>query len=164
MRRSLLLATLLPVLCGCFPRDQFWQKPDIGQKHTNLTEAAASAAPVRFVSLYAQPQANFPAALYGFTALERLSLRQTGLTALPGEIGKLSRLLWLDLGANQLTELPAAIGELPALTTLYLSDNRLTTLPAAIGNLRALRYLNLDHNEIAALPPQNEEWKEANGY
>ena len=48
MRRSLLLATLLPVLCGCFPRDQFWQKPDIGQKHTNLTEAAASAAPVRF--------------------------------------------------------------------------------------------------------------------
>ncbi|MEI7437429.1 MAG: leucine-rich repeat domain-containing protein, partial [bacterium] len=139
MLRSLTLTLLLTILCGCFPRDQFWKKPDFGRKYTNLTEAAASPTPVRFISLNAQPQPVFPVTLYAFQSLERLSLRQTGLTVLPVEIIKLPKLLWLDLGANQLTELPVTIGELPALTTLYLSDNRLAALPATIGNLQTLR-------------------------
>jgi internalin A len=88
------------------------------------------------------------------TKLTTLNLWRNQLTALPPEIGKLTHLTTLNLWSNQLTALPPEIGELTNLTALYLRDNQLTALPPEIGKLTHLTTLNLRDNQLTALPPE----------
>jgi len=83
-----------------------------------------------------------------------LDLSGMGLTHLPPEIGQLTALTELHLGANQLATLPPEIGQLTALTVLFLHSNQLASLPPEIGQLTALTELYLDSNQLASLPPE----------
>ena len=84
---------------------------------------------------------------------KQLSLHGLGLTALPPEIGKLTKLRVLYLGANHLTTLPPEIGQLKSLEYLAVDYNRLSHLPASIGQLIQLQQLYLSENQLATLPP-----------
>ncbi len=74
------------------------------------------------------------------------------ISAVPPEIGQLTSLETLGLGANRITCVPPEIGQLTALETLDLGRNQLTALPDEIGRLSCLRELNLDHNQLTAVP------------
>ena len=84
--------------------------------------------------------------------LQRLSLGQNRISALPEEIGTLHSLIQLDLHANLLVQLPVALGCLGALRVLNLARNQLCALPSTIGQLIDLRALQVDHNRLTALP------------
>jgi len=88
------------------------------------------------------------------TGATELDLSWLRLTALPPEIGQLTRLQSLDLGGNQLTALPPEIGQLIKLQTLNLRANQLITLPPEIGQLTSLQTMNLRANQLTTLPPE----------
>ncbi|MDJ0838464.1 MAG: COR domain-containing protein [Acidobacteriota bacterium] len=85
---------------------------------------------------------------------EYLDLSALGLTKVPPEIGKLTKLIQLRLEGNQLTTLPPEIGKLTNLTVLDLQENHLPTLPPEIGKLTKLTKLNLIRNQLTTLPPE----------
>ena len=95
-----------------------------------------------------------PAEIGGLTRLSRLNLSGNALTDLPAEIGNLTRLIRLNLAGNALSTLPAEIGNLTSLTRLNLAGNPLTALPAEIGNLIRLSKLNLADNALSTLPAE----------
>ena len=74
---------------------------------------------------------------------------------IPVELGKLSRLKWLNLSYNQFKgKIPEELGNLVNLAGLYLSDNQLEgSMPSWIGNLVNLVGLNLSNNQLSGLIP-----------
>ena len=78
-----------------------------------------------------------------------------GLTELPEEIGRLSRLTHLNLCENKLTTLPRSIGQLTNLVHLDLSGNRLTRRPLGVSaQLPHLRLLGIDGNPFDSSAPE----------
>ncbi|XP_061635492.1 leucine-rich repeat-containing protein 7 isoform X11 [Phyllopteryx taeniolatus] len=98
------------------------------------------------------------------------------LQSIPGSLGKLRQLRYLDLAknrienldtdvsgcealedlllsSNMLQHLPDSIGMLKKLTTLKVDDNQLTSLPGTIGSLCLLEELDCSCNELESLPP-----------
>ncbi|PAN36227.1 hypothetical protein GQ55_6G250400 [Panicum hallii var. hallii] len=71
---------------------------------------------------------------------------------LPDSIGKLTRLVTLDISENRILALPDAIGRLSSLAKLDLHSNRIAQLPESIGDLCNLMYLDLRGNQLASLP------------
>jgi len=90
-----------------------------------------------------------PEAMASITSLD---LSSKGLTALPPEIGLLSRLQILNLENNQISKLPSEIGQLTQLLVLNLGNNQITRLPFEIEKLTLLQQLYLENNKIAILP------------
>uniref|UniRef100_A0A7N8XFR7 Leucine-rich repeat-containing protein 7 n=2 Tax=Mastacembelus armatus TaxID=205130 RepID=A0A7N8XFR7_9TELE len=108
--------------------------------------------------------------------LKELWLDNNSLQSIPGTIGKLRQLRYLDLAknrietldteisgcealedlllsSNMLQHLPDSIGMLKKLTTLKVDDNQLTSLPNTIGSLSLLEELDCSCNELESLPP-----------
>jgi Leucine-rich repeat (LRR) protein len=140
------------LISGCSPSDQFWKKPDIGDKVTTLEEALKHPETVRNLDLFNRGLPGFAAEILTLKNLERLSLRKNTVVTVPDTITSLTALKWLDLGESRLTELNPAVGTLPALSALYLNDNALTVLPITLGDLSRLQYLNADRNKVTAIP------------
>lgn len=168
MKYTLLAGLTAFVVVGCSPSDQFWKKPDIGEKVTSLEAAAKGAATVRNLDLYQKNLKEFPLQILDLASLERLGLRQNAIGTVPDGIAGLAKLYWLDLGQAGLTELNPAVGRLAALQTVYLNDNALTGLPAALGGLAQLTYLNADRNKLTSLPNElgrlsSLKWLRLNG-
>src|SRR5262245_60016705 len=67
-----------------------------------------------------------------------LNLCGLGLETVPPEIGQLTWLESLDLGANRLTSLPAEFWRLTCLIELHLDGNQLVSLPPEIGQFAQL--------------------------
>lgn len=137
---------------GCSPRDQFWKKPDFGEKVTSLDAALKKGAAVRNLDLYNLNLQGFPEGILSLNQLERLGLRKNAIGTVPAGIAGLTKLAWMDLGQAGLTALDAAVGRLPALTTLYVNDNALAALPASLSECKGLTYFNADRNKLTALP------------
>ena len=76
---------------------------------------------------------------------------------LPAELGNLTRLQELNLGANRLVgDIPPELSRLSSLTTLDLSNNQLTgAIPPELGSIAGLRELYLGNNGLTgAIPPE----------
>ena len=85
-----------------------------------------------------------------------LRLRENGLTGqLPGALGILSSLNYLNLGDNALEgTIPAELQILSNLQQFYLWNNRLTgPVPAWLGNLTNLKRLGLSRNQLKGTIP-----------
>ena len=85
-----------------------------------------------------------------------LGLYSNGLSGtIPGELGSLTNLEWLQLNENQLTgAIPTELGSLANLTLLWLNENQLTgEIPTVLGNLTNLTGLSLDDNQLTGEIP-----------
>ncbi|XP_028215248.1 putative disease resistance protein RGA3 [Glycine soja] len=80
-----------------------------------------------------------------FTRLHVLILKNLGMKVLPGSIGDLKSLRYLDLSRNNFNKLPICIGELLHLQTLQLSHClKLKELPDDVNYFASLRHLEVD--------------------
>ncbi|KAL5738987.1 hypothetical protein ACOSQ2_028167 [Xanthoceras sorbifolium] len=95
-----------------------------------------------------------------FHNLERFSVYYNNVSgSIPSQVGRLSKLKYLDLGYNNLAgAIPPEIGNLRNLTWLYLDDNKLTGhIPPTLGHLTKLEFLYLGLNQLSGMLPQ-ELW------
>lgn len=85
-------------------------------------------------------------------------LEGQGLTGpIPVELGKLSNLKVLMLGANKLSgPIPPELADLTHLESLFLNSNELSgEIPIELGNLANLTALSLKHNDLSGpIPPE----------
>jgi small GTP-binding protein len=112
----------------------------------------AKAHYVRWLNLREQLITALPPEIGQLTKIEILRLDNNHLTALPSEIIQLTKLTQLDLSGNQFTALPPELFQMRNLTTLDLSRNKLTALPPEICQLANLGYLELDGNPLTSPP------------
>mmetsp|Transcript_21808 Transcript_21808/g.65365 ORF Transcript_21808/g.65365 Transcript_21808/m.65365 type:complete len:386 (-) Transcript_21808:65-1222(-) len=96
------------------------------------------------------PGKAVPDAVWACSAVTGLTLKGNALGSL-GAVGRLARLVSLDVSENSLTELPD-LGALTALEGLDCSENHLTALPESIGALAKLKKLSAFKNQFKALP------------
>ena len=75
---------------------------------------------------------------------------------LPAELGKLSKLQWLNVGNLHLGgHIPPELGALTELERISMSNSDLTgEIPPELGNLKSLRGLFLGHNELTGEIPE----------
>jgi hypothetical protein len=118
---------------------------------------------------------EFPREIFGLAdTLELLDLSGSGLTVLPDDLGRLSRLRVLFCSGNRFTRLPPSLGDCaalsqvgfrgcglgevpaeslpPGLRWLTLTDNAITTLPEALGDRPLLQKVMLSGNRLESLP------------
>jgi len=110
--------------------------------------------------------------------LDSLSTYKNEVTTLPGEIGRLKNLVWLDLtkafelktispqigklrklkklalAQTEVKVIPTEICNLTNLQTLLLCCNNLTSIPKEIGNLKNLTELDIHSNSVKTLPDE----------
>ena len=84
---------------------------------------------------------NISPTLWQFSQLRILHLRNNNLTAIPGDVMRLTNLVVLDASSNKLHTLPPELGELFNLKDLVLSHNCLRHLPYELGKLFQLQKL-----------------------
>ena len=79
-------------------------------------------------------------------SLTHLGVFDTKIGRLPEQIGRLTKLVELQLTNTGLVALPDSIGNLSSLYYLYLENNKLTSLPTTIASIRFLYSITLDNN------------------
>jgi hypothetical protein len=98
-----------------------------------------------------------PARLFTLPPLQRLCLAGNKFTNLPDDLGRLEKLIDLDVGENQLETLPEGLASLTALQTLRAENNRLAGLPDSFfapDALPALLTLHLRGNPALGIPDE----------
>ena len=146
--RRILAVAVLTTVAGCFQ-----QKAPTRPVSSTSAEGTNQAAAVEFLDLHDQAGAVLPSDLTPFTALRRISLRNTGLTNTPAALSTRSDLVWLDLSENPLPIFPDPEW-IPNVETLYLADTAIAEIPASIGRLTKLSYLNMDRAPLVRLPEE----------
>ena len=86
------------------------------------------------------------------TGLTRLDLSDSGLRALPPEIGSLRALEFLSLGRNPLSALPDGFDRLVNLRVLFFLGCDFETVPRVIGKLPSLFMLSFKANKLSHIP------------
>ncbi|CAG9784632.1 unnamed protein product [Diatraea saccharalis] len=92
-----------------------------------------------------------PDEVTAYVYLEKLLLSQNVIRSVPGTVGGLQSLTYLDLTSNQLTELPREVCQMP-LQVLLVPDNMLSTLPKEIGKMTSLAELDASNNRLTQVP------------
>ena len=105
-----------------------------------------------FLYLHDNRLTELPGSLGGMTALRYLNVSENLLERFPEAICRMTGLMELRISDNRIAELPAAIGGLTRLREMHLRNNGLETLPEEIGGLRELRQLDLRGNPLTSLP------------
>ncbi|XP_020817814.1 leucine-rich repeat-containing protein 40 isoform X5 [Drosophila serrata] len=85
-------------------------------------------------------------------SLTVLTLHDNALVELPSEIGKLEKLMRLNVSHNKLKQLPRETYSLPELRHLNISYNEFNELDPDISDLHMLEFLDAGHNNIQSLP------------
>ena len=131
---------------------------------TKLTDASIAAVAAGCPNLKALmldgstklTKVSLAAIASSFPNLERLFLCDCRFTALPENIGNLSKLRFLDAGRNLLTGLPLSIVQLDDSCTLQLDGNPLQTPPSEIAE-QGLPAIRRYFEQRAAISTQSSE-------
>uniref|UniRef100_A0A0D3E1I2 Uncharacterized protein n=1 Tax=Brassica oleracea var. oleracea TaxID=109376 RepID=A0A0D3E1I2_BRAOL len=83
---------------------------------------------------------------------------------IPGSIGLLSELRFLNLSGNVFTgNIPPSLSNITKLEALDLSRNNLSgEIPQGLGKLSFLSYINFSHNHLQGLVPQSTQFQSQN--
>uniref|UniRef100_A0A4W3K4U4 Erbb2 interacting protein n=1 Tax=Callorhinchus milii TaxID=7868 RepID=A0A4W3K4U4_CALMI len=101
-----------------------------------------------------------PEVLEQLTGLKEFWMDGNRLAVLPGFIGKLKQLTYLDVSKNNIETVDNAISGCENLQDLLLSSNALQQLPDSIGSLKKLTALKVDENQLINLPDSSMALKE----
>uniref|UniRef100_A0A674D6P7 Leucine rich repeat containing 7 n=1 Tax=Salmo trutta TaxID=8032 RepID=A0A674D6P7_SALTR len=93
----------------------------------------------------------YPEVLEQIHNLKELWMDNNSLQKIPGCIGKLRQLRYLDLAKNRIESLDTDISGCECLEDLLLSSNMLQHLPDTIGMLKKLTTLKVDDNQLTSL-------------
>ncbi|KAG1368299.1 putative disease resistance RPP13-like protein 1 [Cocos nucifera] len=105
-----------------------------------------------FVNLYdANLDSMLDCLFTRLTNIRVLRLRKCGIQELPGSIGKLKLLRYLDVSENNIPRLPESLCNLYNLLVLNISDCLIENFPARMTNLVKLRQLVADAKTICKL-------------
>ena len=121
--------------------------PSLAAKKTLLAPLLRAAAPPATME-----ELRAEIARAGAAGTLELDWANRGLTALPEEIGSLTRLEKLNLAGNELSDLPEALASCTALRTLFFLNNRFTAVPSVLGRLPALSMLSFKSNRVEHIP------------
>ena len=97
-------------------------------------------------------QGFIPGSIGGLKQLAFLDIGMNKITSIPSSIGELKNLKRLTVYSTELTEIPESIGEIQGLKVLVLNNNKLTDLPSSIGDILGLEALFIEFNSIDKLP------------
>ena len=98
---------------------------------------------------------EIPAEIGKLTKLKYLDLVKAFLLdTIPPEIGLLKELRMIRLGLTQVSSIPKEIGNLINLETLWLGNNKITSIPKEIGNLKKLTDLDISSNQLKQVPDE----------
>ncbi|XP_071905299.1 plant intracellular Ras-group-related LRR protein 6-like isoform X5 [Coffea arabica] len=86
------------------------------------------------------------------TMLTEINASKNMLSAMPDNIGSLSRLIRLDLHQNRISSIPSSINGCLSLLEFYMGNNDLSSLPAEIGALTKLGTFDLHSNKLKEYP------------
>lgn len=86
------------------------------------------------------------------SSLEFLTIRSCGNVHIPDSIGKLNKLIELEVSYSNLRSIPESIGDLNSLEILDLEENNLIELPESIGYLPNLKEIKLGGNPLKSIP------------
>lgn len=93
--------------------------------------------------------------------MNKLTVADNQLSAVPPEIGKLYSLDRLNLEGNQIETLPAEMANLKMLRDINLKDNRLRQMPKILSQLPKLRFDDDEERKrFFILPNPFEDWQE----
>ncbi len=84
----------------------------------------------------------------------KLSLRNTRMTYLSPNIGRLKNLRILDISGSFIEEIPEEIEQCTQLKSIIANASRLRRIPTTIGNLPKLRVANFGYCKLSAVPPE----------
>ena len=89
-----------------------------------------------------------------------LQLASLGVTVIPPEIGKLDKLIFLDIENNKVKLLPEQFGDLNNLSLLQMNNNQLSDLPKSILklDLDSLPITEINYNRLCDLSSDIEAW------
>jgi len=88
----------------------------------------------------------------GLTSLEKLSLYNVELLAVPVWIAGIPRLRNVELGANKIEEIPGWLMRMPRLEKLGLDNNLLGSLPEGLFEITGLKGLEIGGNPLDRFP------------
>lgn len=96
------------------------------------------------------PESRLPRNRKDLLSLEVLMVEN--ISNLPKQIGNMTNLLKIEIGAHTLLEIPREIGKLVNLRTLSLIEGEILSIPKEVCDLPNLEFLNLDNNLISEIP------------
>ncbi|XP_016355561.1 PH domain leucine-rich repeat-containing protein phosphatase 1-like [Sinocyclocheilus anshuiensis] len=107
-----------------------------------------------------------PSVLEQLPAVERLCMAGNKtlvldgnlLSALPVELGRLQRLVYLGLSFNEFTQVPSVLEQLPAVERLCMAGNKVCVLTLQTFRLLTVKHIDLRLNQISAVLPDEPEF------
>ncbi len=101
----------------------------------------------------------------GFSAkgghVTHLLVKSQGISQLPADINRLTKLEVLHLNSNQLTEVPSGLEKLTGIQYLELGYNQIKTLPASLVNMKIKTYFGLLNNPLSPPSKEVDKWLKA---
>ncbi|HYG50282.1 MAG TPA: leucine-rich repeat domain-containing protein [Flavobacteriales bacterium] len=120
--------------------------------YRNLDMALRNPDEVEILDLSKQHLKEFPVEIFKFTNLRELYMSKNRLSAIPAEIGTLTKLEIVDFSRNKLESLPHEITKCVKLRKLIANNNIISELPSKMNLLQELEYLDLWSNDLGAFP------------
>jgi hypothetical protein len=143
LRAEINVAEIADLALGLFGADLL--RDDLGRLGKELERATSLA-------LWSPTLGEDFEAIVELVQLESLKA-YGGLATLPPGLGRLSRLVTLELDGNHLGAWPDVVTELASLERLRIASSGITgAVPPTLGRLVRLRHLTLRWNQIDALP------------
>ncbi|KAK7075215.1 hypothetical protein SK128_020054 [Halocaridina rubra] len=106
-------------------------------------------------------ETGIPRSIEEMSSLRWLRVNNTGISAVPDEIGNLQKLEHLSLKSNNIDKLYGAVTHLPCLRTLNVRHNKLkqSGVPSDLFQMEDLTTLDFSHNSLSEIPTGLEEAK-----
>ncbi|MFK7971609.1 MAG: leucine-rich repeat domain-containing protein [Bacteroidia bacterium] len=146
-----------------------YKRRDIGVEYHNLDSAETSQFAIvsnylnTLAIMLLQDKADKSKMMTAFSMSEALEnpenvyelrLRNSNVSTLGPEVGKLTNLRVLNISGTRIRSIPPEIENCKHLKSILANASSLSKIPSTIGNLKKLRFLNLGACKLSVLPDE----------